>query len=57
MADLRNIAIYQSAKAGQRVFSVANAKVAAVKIGLWRMGYKVRLHKGNKVTTITIQEK
>ena len=57
MADLRNIAIYQSAKAGQRVFSVANAKAAAVKIGLWRMGYKVRLHKGSKVTTITIQEK
>lgn len=57
MAKKSNIDLYARAKAGQRVFSVANANADAVKMGLYRMGYKVAMQRRQKQTTITIQEK
>ena len=57
MAKKSNIDLYMRAKAGQRVFSVANANADAVKMGLYRMGYKVAMKRSAKQTTITIQEK
>ena len=57
MAKKSNIDLYMRAKAGQRVFSVANANADAVKMGLYRMGYKVTMQRRQKQTTITIQEK
>lgn len=57
MAKKSNIDLYERAKAGQRVFSVANANADAVKMGLYRMGYKVAMQRRQKQTTITIQEK
>ena len=57
MAKKSNIDLYERAKAGQRVFSVANANADAVKMGLYRMGYKVTMQRRQKQTTITIQEK
>lgn len=57
MAKKSNIDLYERAKAGQRVFSVANANADAVKMGLYRMGYKVTMQRRQEQTTITIQEK
>ena len=57
MAKKINIDVYAKAEAGQRVFSVATANAAAVKQGLWRMGYRVSMRTDGNTTTIKIENK
>ena len=57
MAKLSNIAIRERAMAGQRIFSVAHVDAAAVKMQLWRAGFKVSKRSNGKVATIKIEDK
>lgn len=57
MASIKRLKIYADIAAGKRLVSVPAADLRAVKIWLWRNGYKWKTNTIGKMANILIEER
>ena len=57
MASIKRMKVYSQIQAGKRLVSVPAADLRAIKMWLWRNGYRWKVNRNGETANILIEEK